>query len=342
MQPYFVLRLYLILWPRRRRETGAKTFAQKGRVTARSARKRGEDPGKFNRSSGQLQGMHRAHAIGRHVCRTSPSDLVSAAAGLSAADAVDEAFSVVDDSYDDPFGRTVQVKQLRNNATGELVEVLLNTPGYDEANPAARNRSAGSGSVNGLLLLSKASGELREVQPHRTGFAGGLMAPFANRVRGGRYTFQGQELQLAQNWNEKETRMTRSGDHAIHGLLPEELRVAAWQSTESAASLTLEAEFDGTDQGYPFEVKLSFTYTLDPTGFRIDVKAVNVSSEKSAPFMVGWHPWFNVTDVSAAVIELDPATKYNMSEPTSAPQASRDSVPTGVGIRESHQTSMHA
>ena len=67
-----------------------------------------------------------------------------------------------------------------------------------------------------------------------------------------------------------------------------------------------------------------------------------MSSEKSAPFMVGWHPWFNVTDVSAAVIELDPATKYNMSEPTSAPQASRDSVPTGVGIRESHQTSMHA
>ena len=48
------------------------------------------------------------------------------------------------------------------------------------------------------------------------------MAPFANRVRGGRYTFQGQELQLAQNWNEKET-ITTDGPHSYNMGFVEEI-----------------------------------------------------------------------------------------------------------------------
>ena len=100
-----------------------------------------------------------------------------------------QTFDVAEESYDDDAGRQVRVMALRNTGTGELAEILLNTPGGD-------NRSTGSGAVNGLLLQDPQSGALREVMPHRRGFVGGLMAPFANRIRHGRYPFGGVQHQL--------------------------------------------------------------------------------------------------------------------------------------------------
>ena len=210
-----------------------------------------------------------------------------AASNVTPADAAEpvppEGFAIVDDSYSDTLERAVRVKQLRNMKTGEMVEVLLNTPGYDENNPVvSKNRSTGSGSINGLYLISKVNGEIREVQPHRRGFAGGLMAPFANRINHGRYTFQEHDYQLTLNWSEERSRMSRSGTHAIHGLLPEELHVASWTTTDSNATLTMEAHFDGSDPGYPWKLDLSFVYTLDNDGFRIDVQATN-STASSCP-----------------------------------------------------------
>ena len=68
-----------------------------------------------------------------------------------------------------------------------------------------------------------------------------------------------------------------------------------------------QAHFDGTDEGYPFEVRVRFTHTLDARGgYRIDVSAVNTASDgRAAPFMVGWHPYFRVSDVASATVTLD-------------------------------------
>lgn len=232
-------------------------------------------------------------------------------------------YSVDDDSYE-AYGRVWHVKQLRNSRTGEFVEVLLNTP-------FGLNRSSGSGSVNGLVLRSKVSRELRVVQPHRTGHKGGLMVPFANRVRDGRYTFGERVHQLNCNWNERERRMTRSGRHAIHGLLPNDMKVASVVVTEHGAALTLSHIFDGSDPGYPFKLELRVTYTLDAAGFAIRVEARNAMSVDPCPFMVGWHPWFCVSDVGDAIVAFDSRSGFNRSEHPEHPE--RDSIPTGSACR---------
>jgi aldose 1-epimerase len=240
-----------------------------------------------------------------------------------------DAFSVTEDVYEDAFGRVVQAMILRNSATGELAEILLNTP-------HGLNRSTGSGAVNGLLLRDPGNGELREVLAHRRGIAGGLMAPFANRVRHGRYTFAGRQHQLTCNWDETATRMTRSGQHAIHGLVPQELDVASRQATDDSARLTLSGSFDGTDEGYPFTVDVAFTYCLDRRGLAIEVAATNVSTKgQAAPFMVGWHPYIQLQGpVDRAVLAFDSRSGYNLSVPTGGGPAGpeRDSHPTGVTI----------
>ncbi|MEM7016125.1 MAG: hypothetical protein AAF512_02155 [Pseudomonadota bacterium] len=172
--------------------------------------------------------------------------------------------------------------------------------------------------------------------PYRGVVAGGLMAPFANRVRYGRYLFEGQQHQLTCNWDESETRITRSGQHAIHGLLPQELDVVSRLATDDSAQLTLSASFDGTDKGYPFTVDVAFIYRLDSSGLTIQVAATNVSTTgQAAPFMVGWHPFIRLQGpVDQAKITFDHRSGYNLTVPTrGGPDGpARDSHPSGVAV----------
>ena len=238
------------------------------------------------------------------------------------------AFSITEDAYEDTLGGVARVMVLKNRATGELAEILLNTP-------HGLNRSTGAGAVNGLLLLDPGNDELRELLPHRGVVTGGLMAPFANRVRYGRYRFDDREHQFPCNWNETETRITRSGQHAIHGMLPQALEVTSQQATADSARLTLRASFDGTDKGYPFSVDVAFTYCLDHRGLTIEVAATNLSATQPAPFMVGWHPFIQLQGpADRAKIKFDHRSDYTLSVPTrggpDGPQ--RDSHPSGIAV----------
>ncbi|MEM7077585.1 MAG: hypothetical protein AAF513_03050 [Pseudomonadota bacterium] len=236
-------------------------------------------------------------------------------------------FIIADDTYEDHHGRVVRVAVLTDRHSGELAEILFNTPGGD-------NRSNGSGGVNGLLLRDAVSGELREIMPYRKGFVGGLMAPFANRVSGGAYSFGGERHQLFRNWDEVTTRITRTGQHAIHGLLPRELVQVGRHVTEGEARLTLGASFAGEDEGYPFLVDVEFTYCLSvERGFSIHVAATNrASNGRPAPFMVGWHPYFLMEGpVDEAVLAFDRRSAFIRSIPVSGggDGRERDSHPTG-------------
>ena len=164
------------------------------------------------------------------------------------------------------MGECGQVKQLRNTKTGEFAEILLAGKG---------------GAVSGLALKSKVNGEGRDVQPRRAAQAGTVMAPFANRVKNGSYTFQGTTYHL-----------NDGSSHAMHGLLPAELPCTASIVLADAASVTLSHKFDGSDPGYPFAVAVDFCYTLGVAGFTIDVTARNMMDGSAAPFMCGWHPWY--------------------------------------------------
>src|SRR5215469_16974156 len=87
--------------------------------------------------------------------------------------------------------------------------------------------------------------------------AGQLLAPWPNRIDGGRYAFAGSSYQLALS--------EPAGGNAIHGLT----RWANWDWRAPAADghpadhVTLTHVLLGT-QGYPFCLELSASYQLDP------------------------------------------------------------------------------
>lgn len=112
----------------------------------------------------------------------------------------------------------------------------------------------------------------------RPAFRGAMLAPWPNRVVDGRYTFGGEEHQLAL------TEPARG--HALHGL-------AAWLDWQVVASSPSSAAFRvviEAQAGYPYRVQVTATFTLDDDGLRTDVEAVNLG-EFDAPYGTGPHPY---------------------------------------------------
>ncbi|MFD7324129.1 gluconokinase, GntK/IdnK-type [Streptomyces sp. NPDC059875] len=128
-----------------------------------------------------------------------------------------------------------------------------------------------------------------------TGGRGQLLAPWPNRVGGGRYRFGGQDLQLPLTEPEK--------NNAIHGLL----RWTLWKllaHTEDAVRI-------GTtlcpQPGYPFLLEVCAEYRLGPEGLETAISATN-SGTGPAPYGAGQHPYLTVgTDLVDTVLLTVPA-----------------------------------
>jgi aldose 1-epimerase len=128
---------------------------------------------------------------------------------------------------------------------------------------------------------------------------GQLLAPWPNRVDGGRYSFGGQSFQLDLSEPARGT--------AIHGLT----RWANWQVTSHAANVTeLALDFLG-HAGYPFCLELRARYRLSPdAGLEVTVTARNPGS-RPAPFGTGSHPYLLAGDEGVDSWQLQlPATRW--------------------------------
>ena len=109
---------------------------------------------------------------------------------------------------------------------------------------------------------------------------GQLLLPWPNRLGGGRYRFQGRELQLPLTEPERGT--------AIHGLL----RWVAWEVASEADDHVALAARIYPQTGYPFLIDARIEYHLDDAGLTVIISATNPGDE-AAPFGVGQHPYLS-------------------------------------------------
>ena len=114
--------------------------------------------------------------------------------------------------------------------------------------------------------------------PSRFGYRGSVLAPWPNRVAGGRWTWQGRELRLPVNDPDSQS--------ALHGL--------AVDVTFEAANVTATAVELGYDlpphEGYPFALRITAAYALTPDGLVCSLSARNTGSG-DAPVGLGVHPY---------------------------------------------------
>jgi aldose 1-epimerase len=132
----------------------------------------------------------------------------------------------------------------------------------------------------GLRRFTDAGRDLILPAPGPAGFRyhGALLAPWPNRIAGGRYRFGDRWHQLPINEVER--------NNALHGLV-------CWTRFDLVAlapsSVTLSHELV-PQPGYPFRLSLTVRYALTPGGLTCEVVACN-EDEVSLPYGVASHPY---------------------------------------------------
>jgi aldose 1-epimerase len=123
------------------------------------------------------------------------------------------------------------------------------------------------------------------------GSAGQVLQPWPNRIRDGKYTFDGATEQLA---------LSEAPLHnAIHGLT----RWLPFRAVETGPD-RVTVECDLTAQpGYPWQLRLTTTWSLSEAGLRVDHQATNLSGE-SCPFGLGVHPYLHIDGVPVDDLQL--------------------------------------
>ncbi|MGZ9160958.1 MAG: aldose epimerase family protein [Candidatus Limnocylindrales bacterium] len=129
------------------------------------------------------------------------------------------------------------------------------------------------------------------------------MAPFAGRIRDGRFNFRGRDVRLPLNLP----------PHAIHGTVFER----PWQIASSMtdrATLTCDL---GPD--WPFAGRVTQSVTLHPDGLDATLA---LEADEPMPVSLGWHPWFRRALGSAAIeLGFAPGRMY---------ERGADGLPTGA------------
>ena len=142
------------------------------------------------------------------------------------------------------------------------------------------------------------------------GGRGQVLAPWPNRLGGGRYSFQGVEAQAPLDEPER--------GNAIHGLV----RWMAWRMVGRAQNrVSLACELRPSP-AYPFALRLTVEYRLGRDGLIVATEAENLG-DADLPFGLGFHPYLTVGTPTVDQVRLTvPAERRLITDDRGLPTGS--------------------
>ncbi|NOZ56160.1 MAG: aldose 1-epimerase [Calditrichaeota bacterium] len=197
----------------------------------------------------------------------------------------------------------------------------------------------------GGVELLRQPDSLRQLQGR--GYGTLILYPTPNRVRNAQFVWEGRTYRFKPNWHE----------HFIHGLVLDK----AWSYeapvvTDTAATVRTWIDFaPGTPQykWFPWQSRLSLTFTLTPRGLRITYEVSN-RDKRTLPYGFATHPYFNLLGKRDSTLIWVPAkalmkavgllptgklepldgTPYDVRKPTPLSQLDLDDVFWGMTPEE--------
>lgn len=150
--------------------------------------------------------------------------------------------------------------------------------------------------------------DLETLEQRPTAYGNPILFPFPNRIRNGKWEFEGKSYQFDKQPESPTT---------IHGLLLNlpynvDKHIADGNGATLVCSLNSD-DFPDVIRQYPFPFKIEIAYTIKDAVLTMDVKIKN-TGESNIPMGFGIHPYFRVdisakADASKAAITV-PANKY--------------------------------
>lgn len=192
---------------------------------------------------------------------------------------------------------TVEEGRFRGIAGAELVDTLTGA----RAVFARRGATLLEWQVpfgDGLMSLTDGYASADELHS-QNGVRNGIMAPFPNRVKDGRFRFDGRDFDLLPGVAEAERLI-------YHGFVRDiELELVGMRVGEEGAQLRFfTAEITpAAFPGYPFALTLEILASMSASGLALEIAATNVG-DVSAPYAAGWHPYFRFGDAGIDALEL--------------------------------------
>ncbi len=114
--------------------------------------------------------------------------------------------------------------------------------------------------------------------------SGVVLVPWPNRIRDGKYSFDGEDLQLAIS--------EPKFGNASHGLL----RFGTYQAIEHTDDRLVLGADVVPQTGYPFHLRTRVTYALRADGLHVTHAIENIGA-KAAPVALGVHPYLQIGGV---------------------------------------------
>jgi aldose 1-epimerase len=153
-------------------------------------------------------------------------------------------------------------------------------------------------------------------------FNGAVLAPWPNRIRDGRWSWQGRSQQLPVT--------EPATGSALHGLVSDVL----WQpELVRPDTLALTTELEPV-AGYPFALRLTVTWSLSDDGLSCRLGALNTGAE-AAPFGVATHPFFQLPAARVDDLELQlPAGQWLQTDANLLPTALQPAAGTDHDFTE--------
>lgn len=144
---------------------------------------------------------------------------------------------------------------------------------------------------------------------------GAVLIPWPNRIRNGRYSFDGADYQLALTEPPK--------GNASHGLARWDRWTVLRHEPDSVA-LAIDVV---PQSGWPFELRAEVTYSVDATsGLSVEARAENTGN-RPLPFGAGFHPYIDVRDTPMDDVCVRFAADERLLTDDSSIPVGRTSVP---------------
>jgi aldose 1-epimerase len=137
--------------------------------------------------------------------------------------------------------------------------------------------------------------------PYAETFASAILFPFANRIENGIYNYKNNAYQLACNEGKR--------NNAMHGLVYNKpFKVKKIKVKKKSILLSLKYKEKKGTAGFPFQYHLMVTYVFSRKKLKLYLEVQNKSLE-IFPFTLGWHPYFNSSDIPSSTLNFKSSEK---------------------------------
>ncbi len=161
-------------------------------------------------------------------------------------------------------------------------------------------------------------------------FKSNKLSPFPNRIKDGKYQFNGEHYQLDINFPQE--------NNSIHGLLYDApFDVINANANEEKASIELMHQYNGNSKGFGFPFTLKLVYTYRKNELVCATSVINTGN-KVMPYSDGWHHYFTTGSSVDSLELLLPVTHKYVVDQQMIPTGEKEKFETFSNPKPIHET----